>query len=242
MIVRPLALLIVLALGVSACGGDDQATPAAQSPAVTASPIPETKSTDPATAEGNPADRAFIADMIPHHEGAIEMAAMAEDRAQSDFVRDLAAEIGAAQGPEIEQMRRIDEALAETVEIGELGVPDDAKGMHHDLDMLADAPSFDRAFLEMMIPHHEGAVVMSEALLDKGRNPELRDLAERIIEVQEREIAEMRKRLESLGDGSKGTGGASPDENDGAGAGEHGGHAAPTDDGRNPSETPTEAE
>lgn len=46
----------------------------------------------------------------------------------------------------------------------------------------------DRDFAAAMIAHHVGAIEMAEILLEHGRDPELRALAEEIIEVQKREI------------------------------------------------------
>lgn len=50
---------------------------------------------------------------------------------------------------------------------------------------------FDKAFLEGMIAHHEGAVEMSEVELTDGENPEAKALAEKIIADQKAEIEEM---------------------------------------------------
>ena len=55
--------------------------------------------------EHNAADLTFAQSMIVHHEGAIEMADLAPTRAASPEVKELAARIKAAQGPEIEQMQ-----------------------------------------------------------------------------------------------------------------------------------------
>ncbi len=50
----------------------------------------------------------------------------------------------------------------------------------------------DRHFIEQMIPHHQDAVDMSELALTEAEHPELKDLAESIIESQSREIDDMR--------------------------------------------------
>ena len=56
----------------------------------------------------------------------------------------------------------------------------------------------DRDFLAMMIPHHEGAVEMARLMLEHGRDPLSRKLAEEIIGSQQAEIMAMRERLARL--------------------------------------------
>lgn len=56
----------------------------------------------------------------------------------------------------------------------------------------------DRAFLAMMIPHHQGAIDMAELALRYGRDPLVRQLAEEIIAAQLVEITSMQARLAAL--------------------------------------------
>jgi len=154
-----------------------------------------------ATASGNGADRAFVADMVPHHASAVEMAQVAQERGESRFVRELAAEIVRTQNEEIEVMRREDRDLEQAgVQPGDLGVEDHMKGMDMDASALETASPFDRAFLEMMIPHHQGAVTMAQAELEQGEDPELKALAQDIVAAQEREIAAMREHFGAAGE------------------------------------------
>jgi hypothetical protein len=48
------------------------------------------------------------------------------------------------------------------------------------------------AFVDMMVPHHQGAVDMAKAVLRYGRNEQLRRMAQEIIVTQQQEIAAMR--------------------------------------------------
>jgi uncharacterized protein (DUF305 family) len=162
----------VLALGLAACGGDDSSG-----------------------AAGNGTDKAFAEAMIPHHQGAIEMAKIAQQRGESEFVKTLAGEIISAQEREIATLRTELEAL-EDVEAADLGMSHSMTGMDGDTAMLKTADPFDPAFLKMMVPHHEGAIEMAEAQLQKGEDPELRKLAEEIIAAQKREIGEMQEQLQ----------------------------------------------
>lgn len=53
--------------------------------------------------------------------------------------------------------------------------------------------AFDLRFIDAMIPHHEGAVIMAQEALQKSNRPEIRQLAQAIIDAQKQEISQMKE-------------------------------------------------
>jgi uncharacterized protein (DUF305 family) len=184
---QPAALLaLITALMLAGCGDSDDGA----------------SSAEPA---GNPTDRAFIAAMVPHHQSAVEMAAIARTEATSSFVKKLAASITRSQTAEIAQMRGIDAGLAKAgVGMGNLQMNDHEMGMSMTAEELRGAKPFDKRFIELMIPHHQGALEMSKVQLSDGKYPELKALAQTIIRDQEKEIAAMRDHIAGDGKASGG--------------------------------------
>ena len=145
--------------------------------------------------------------MIVHHQGAIEMADLAAQQAQSADVKALAERISAAQGPEIETMSGWLAAWGEDPMPAESDMPGmDHSGMDMDgrsqEEVMAElrglsGADFDRQFLTSMIAHHQGAIEMAQTQLADGRDPQAIELAQKIIADQEAEIEEMQGLLAS---------------------------------------------
>jgi uncharacterized protein (DUF305 family) len=143
-------------------------------------------------AAGTGTDRAFAVAMVPHHESAVDMAEVALQRTKRPEIKDLANAIVSSQGAEIRQLEAADRRLRTAgVQEGDLGMADHEMGMAMEAATLEQARSFDRAFVDAMIPHHEGAIRMARLELERGQDPALRRLAEAIVETQSREIDQM---------------------------------------------------
>ncbi len=220
------ALALILALTLAACGGTNSSSTNSSGP----SSIPAATAADSSTADRaahNAVDVMFVTMMIPHHQGAIEMSDVALAQASTQQVKDLAARIKAAQGPEIEQMQSWLSAWGAEM-------PSATTDAGHDMGhgMMSDAPSsttspsgtddfgmgdmmsmseadmaalrsatgveFDKLFLQQMISHHQGAIDMAEVEIARGENADVLALAASIKTGQTAEIAEMQQLLATL--------------------------------------------
>ena len=199
---RPVALAATaaaLTLLLAACGGSssaDSATDAAQSSG--------TSGVMSMGAEANAADISFAQLMIPHHQQALDMAEMALAQAESPEVLELAAQIQAAQDPEIQMMSGWLQEWGAPMKMEDDHGSHDMGGMtmsgmmsDEDMQALADATGadFDRMWLEMMIAHHEGAIVMADQVKAESSNANVITLADAVISGQAAEIATMQQLL-----------------------------------------------
>lgn len=148
--------------------------------------------------KGEDYDRIFMANMIEHHRGAIDMAKLAETNAKHQELKDMAEDIIIAQTNEQNQMLGYQKAWGYPASSGEMMEDHSAMGMATDMDTMTASlqgktgDEFDRAFLAAMIEHHESAVAMSRPAAQNAFHQEIKDLARAIIEAQDGEIAQMR--------------------------------------------------
>jgi uncharacterized protein (DUF305 family) len=164
----------------------------------------------------NGTDAAFVNAMIPHHEAAVDAADLALSRAEHRRLESLAEGIVQFQSAELATLRTVRDVLQDAgVEEGDLGLSRSEQGMDHDPAELRDVADFDCAFLDMMIPHHEGAIRMARAELRSGIHAELRRMSESIIDSQGFEVRQMKRFRRQWCDGASG---GHP-----SGADEHGG-------------------
>lgn len=202
------ALSAAAVLAVAGCSSPEPDDAPATPDAVTEAPATEAPETPTASepptepVDPTPADINFAQMMVGHHEQAIILVDIAFERSSNAELLELAEEISAAQGPEIELMRSwVIEWGYEPLEY-EDHKDHEMPGMLTDEELaeIEDAPAedFDRLWLEGMIEHHEGAILMAEDQLRDGVVPYVSELSEEIIEVQDAEIEYMREMIERL--------------------------------------------
>ncbi|MEU7889601.1 DUF305 domain-containing protein [Microbispora bryophytorum] len=204
--VLPAALLTagLLTAGLNGAYGSAAWARAPSPPAAPAAPAAPAVPAGPAgttpAADHNDQDVMFARMMIPHHRQAVEMGRLAEGRAADARVARLAQRIEAAQAPEIRTMSGWLTAWGEPAPMKSHAPEHHAMpGMMSPEDMRRLAGlsgrAFDRAFLTMMIRHHEGAVAMARDELRTGVYEPARRLAASIVSSQSAEITEMKSLL-----------------------------------------------
>ncbi|MGV9454482.1 DUF305 domain-containing protein [Streptomyces sp. NPDC003635] len=159
----------------------------------------------------NDADVTFAQMMIPHHEQALEMAELAEGRASDVEVKTLAAQIEKAQDPEIRTMKgwltawKQPTAAESTpgMDHGDHGNGHSSgDGMMSDADMnelkSMKGAEFDKAFAQMMIEHHNGAIAMAEDEQKNGENSDAKTMAGAIVKGQSAEVKQLQSIVDRL--------------------------------------------
>ncbi|MBV8967062.1 MAG: DUF305 domain-containing protein [Mycobacteriaceae bacterium] len=140
----------------------------------------------------NSDDVTFAQRMIPHHQQAVDMAAMVPSHTTNPTLRVVAVHISTDQHAEIGMLTDL---------LTRWGAPVSAPGSMSMEGMVDDAtmnrlPSlsgaqFDTVWITAMIGHHQGAVTMAQAELAHGQNPDAQKMARLIITAQQREISYM---------------------------------------------------
>ncbi|BAZ19164.1 hypothetical protein NIES4073_00340 (plasmid) [Kalymmatonema gypsitolerans NIES-4073] len=149
-------------------------------------------------------DLRFIDAMIPHHQGAVDMAKQALEKSTRPEIKKLASEIIKAQDQEIGQLKQWRKAwypsasntpVAYDAKTGKtVSMPhEQMQGMMMNMDLGAADAEFDLQFINAMIPHHESAITMAQDALSKSQRPEIKKLAQSIIDSQQAEINQMKQ-------------------------------------------------
>jgi uncharacterized protein (DUF305 family) len=159
------------------------------------------QATDQSGVQFTPADVAFMQGMIGHHQQAVEMVALVSERTTNEAIRKLALRIELSQEDEIRMMQSWLRARGQDL-------PDPHAHHRHGATLMpgmltpeemtrlaaARGVEFDRLFLEGMIKHHMGALVMVEQLFASpgaGQDGEIFAFASDVEADQRMEIERM---------------------------------------------------
>jgi uncharacterized protein (DUF305 family) len=152
----------------------------------------------------------FARDMMVHHAQAVEMAELVRDRTESDEMRTLASDIALTQQAQIGRM----EGWLAVWGLPATGTESAMSWMDHptegrmpgmaspdQVEELSELSpeEMDVRFLQLMIPHHEAALSMADAALERTDRPDVERLAGAISASQKAEIETMQDLLQERG-------------------------------------------
>jgi uncharacterized protein (DUF305 family) len=156
-------------------------------------PAPDEQST-----KHDAADVTFAQKMIPHHQQALDMAAMVPSRTTNRKLIVMAKHIALDQQAQIDTLQELLQQWGETQGHG----AHDGMGMDGMVDAATmdrlptlNGAEFDDLWLRSMITHHQGAVAMAEPEIAQGQNPTAVKMAKIIVEWQQFEIGQMHAML-----------------------------------------------
>jgi uncharacterized protein (DUF305 family) len=160
-----------------------------------ASPTPQAQAP-----KHNAADVTFAQKMIPHHQQALDMAAMVPSRTTYRKLKVMAKHIA------LDQQAQIDTLQGLLRQWGEPAAPDhmghDGMGMEGMVDAATmdklptlTGAAFDDLWLRSMIRHHQGAIAMAEPEIAHGEDPTAVKMANIIVDWQQIEIGQMHAML-----------------------------------------------
>jgi uncharacterized protein (DUF305 family) len=149
--------------------------------------------------EHNEADVAFVQNMIPHHQQAVDMSGMVPSRTANPDLIVIANHIGPDQQSEIDVLKELLVQWGKPAAPGHVG--HDGHGAMG-IDGMVDGATmsrleslrggeFDALWLRSMIRHHEGAVAMARQEIAHGQNPDAVKMAKIIVDWQQLEIGRM---------------------------------------------------
>ena len=207
-----IALTAGMVVSCSAIGGKSPAEPIASKPISSAAPKMEMNHDGMGamnhTMDLGPADESydlrFIDGMIPHHEGAVVMAKEVLKKSKRPELIALANGIIKAQDAEIAMMKTWRKDWYAKVSSTPMAwhtqanhmmgmPPEQMKAMRMDMDLGVSDDQFDLRFIDAMIPHHEGALVMANDAIGKSKRPEMQKESKNILSSQTAEIKQMKQ-------------------------------------------------
>ena len=196
----PLRVSTILAVALSAlvlgaCGSDEES---------------DTSASDETSSESyNATDAAFVASMLPHHEGGIELGQLAVEKGVDPKVKSIGQDIVDAQTQEVGQLEAMLERFGGMEGMEGMSGMEGMEGMmaseiaerdEMDLEALnqASGAEFDQMWLDVISAHHAAAVQMAMIEQEGGEDPEATDLAGSIVETQLRELGEFNDLVEQM--------------------------------------------
>lgn len=146
-------------------------------------------------------DNDFAMMMKSHHQAAVDMSEVELESGKGDELKKMAQNIIDSQKKEIIELqsflnnhknpdKNYDPAMKDQ---GFSKVMDRNMTMMMDMTKMDQTTSTDKHFVQMMIPHHQGAIMMAEGFVQFGKDPGLINMAKKMITDQTMEIEQFKK-------------------------------------------------
>ena len=145
-------------------------------------------------AVGTDVSDTWVRKMIQHHQGAIDMSNILLEQGPEAGVRDMAQKT-------IEKQRKDIQDLEKLAQSGASGSSESAAPFQqpmmqmHDKMMAARGANASETWIRKMIEHHRGAVDMANVVLAQGPNPRVREMAQKTVKEQTKDISDLEKML-----------------------------------------------
>lgn len=154
-----------------------------------------------ANLKGDAFDEAYIAGMLAHHEGALNMSEQAMAFTAHEEISTLASNIVQSQSMELLKMLTWQKewGYKETMSGGHMSHGGGGADMGGDMVEMQNklqglrGEAYDKEFLKQMILHHEQAVEMSQFAATNAKHQEIKDLASSVMSEQKTEIDQMKQ-------------------------------------------------
>lgn len=149
--------------------------------------------------KGEDYDRMFLANMIAHHQGAVDMSNLALTNAKHQELKDMANAIISAQNKEITDMQSWQSQWGYPASSGDMMMDHSAMGMMDDMASMTEklkgltGDDFDKAFISSMIEHHQSAINMAYPGETNAQHQEVKTLTKAIVNAQSKEISQMKQ-------------------------------------------------
>lgn len=136
-----------------------------------------------------PVDAKFLDQFSEHHQEAIQMAEMAEDKAQNPELKKMAQKMLKEQKKEVDQMQSWRQKYYPNASKTPMTMP------KMDMSQLekAEGHEFDMAFADMMSKHHDQGIQMVQSVSDELSNPQVKKFAQQAAKKQEKDKQKLAK-------------------------------------------------
>lgn len=150
-------------------------------------------------------DLDFVLEMMPHHEGAIEMAKAIIKYSPNEDVKRIAQNIVTSQEAEMPLMQKLKSEFEKEKPSNKEDSQNYIKNyneiketMFKEMESVPLTTSADQTFLRQMIYHHEGAIAMAKNILNYTQNVKLKESSENIVTTQSKGVNEMKELLKTI--------------------------------------------